>query len=73
LRDPAVPFVPAVEHFNDYNDWSPRFEMGDHPGTSVARCSGRKVATLDGMPDNFLRLARRLHPDAYRDPAKTLG
>jgi hypothetical protein len=47
--------------------------MGDHPGTSVARCSGRKVATLDGMPDNFLRLARRLHPDAYRDPAKTLG
>ena len=73
LRDPAVPFVPAVEHFNDYNDWSPRFEMGDRPGTSVARCSGRKVATLDGMPDGFLRLARRLHPEAFRDPAKTLG
>jgi hypothetical protein len=25
------------------------------------------------MPDGFLRLARRLHPEAYRDPVKTLG
>jgi Protein of unknown function (DUF1838) len=73
LLDPSVRFVPAVEHFNDYNDWSPRFQMGDKPGTSVARCSGRKVATLEEMPDDFLRIARRIHPDAFRDPARTLG
>lgn len=73
LLDPAARFVPAVEHFNDYNDWSPRFQMGDRPGTSVARCSGRKVATLGEMPADFLRLARRLHPEAFRDPGATLG
>ncbi len=73
LLDPGARFVPAVEHFNDYNDWSPRFQMGDRPGTSVARCSGRKVATLDDMPADFLRLAKRLHPAAFRDPAATLG
>jgi hypothetical protein len=73
LLDPAARFVPAVEHFNDYNDWSPRFQMGDRPGTSVARCSGRKVATLDEMPAEFLRLARRVHPEAFADPARTLG
>jgi hypothetical protein len=39
----------------------------------VARCSGRKVATLEEMPDDFLRIARRIHPDAFRDPARTLG
>ena len=37
LLDPSVRFVPAVEHFNDYNDWSPRFEMGDRPGSSISR------------------------------------
>lgn len=73
LLDLGARFVPAVEHFNDYNDWSPRFQMGDRPGTSVARCSGRKVATLDGLPADFLRLARRVHPDAFADPARTLG
>ncbi len=73
LLDPGARFVPAVEHFNDYNDWSPRFQMGDRPGTSVARCSGRKVATLAEMPADFLRIARRVHPDAFADPARTLG
>ncbi len=73
LRDARLRFVPAVEQFNDYNDWSPRFEMGDRPGSSVARCAGRKVATLTEMPDEWLRLARRVHPEAIRDPARTLG
>lgn len=73
LLDPAPRFVPAFEHFNDYNDWSPRLRMGDRPGSSVARCSGRKVATLAEMPAQFLRYARRLHPTTFADPAKTLG
>jgi hypothetical protein len=73
LRDAARAFVPASVHFNDYNGWSPRFEMGDAPGSSVARCSGRKVAGVDELPRPFLELARRLHPDAFRDPARTLG
>jgi hypothetical protein len=73
LRDPGLAFVPTIEQFNDYNDWSPRFEMGDSPGSGVARCSGRKVATLDELPSAYLRLARRLHPDAFREPARTLG
>ncbi len=73
LRDPKARFVPAVAHFNDYNDWSPRFEMGDEPGGTVARCSGRKVASLEAMPADYLRLGRRLHADAFRDPARTLG
>jgi hypothetical protein len=73
LRDAARAFVPASVHFNDYNGWSPRFEMGDAPGASVARCSGRKVATVDELPEAYLRIARRLHGAAFRDPARTLG
>jgi hypothetical protein len=73
LRQSRPRFLPATVHFNDYNGWSPRFEMGDAPGASVARCSGRKVATLDELPASVLTLARRLHGDAFRDPARTLG
>ena len=73
LRQSRPAFLPATVHFNDYNGWSPRFEMGDAPGASVARCSGRKVATLAEMPDTWLRLARRLHPEAVDDPVRTLG
>ncbi len=73
LRDTRRRVAPAVAHFNDYNDWSPRFEMGNQPGYGVARCSGRKAMTLDELPASFLRLARRLHGDAFRDPARTLG
>ncbi len=73
LRDPKARFAPAVAHFNDYNDWSPRFEMGDQPGGAVARCSGRKVASIEAMPTAILRIGRRLHAEAFRDPARTLG
>jgi hypothetical protein len=71
---PAQPgFVPATVHFNDYNGWSPRFQMGDAPGASVSRCSGRKVARVEELPASFLQIARRLHGAAYADPARTLG
>ncbi len=73
LLDPTATFVPAFEHFNDYNGWSPRLRMGERPGSSVARCSGRKVATFEQMPSVFLRLTKRVHPQAFSDPAKTLG
>jgi hypothetical protein len=73
LRRARPAFLPATVHFNDYNGWSPRFEMGDAPGASVARCSGRKVETVDALPASFLTLARRLHGDTFRDPARTLG
>ena len=73
LRAAKPGFVPATVHFNDYNGWSPRFRMGDAPGASVSRCSGRKVASVDALPASFLQIARRVHAAAYADPARTLG
>ena len=73
LRAAKPGFVPATVHFNDYNGWSPRFQMGDAPGASVSRCSGRKVASVDELPASFLQITRRVHAAAYADPARTLG
>jgi hypothetical protein len=73
LRQSRPRFLPATVHFNDYNGWSPRFEMGDAPGASVARCSGRKVATLAEMPETWRRFARQLHPRAFDDTGRALA
>ena len=73
LLDDKQQFVPALAQFNDFNSWSPRFEMGDRPGTSVSRCAGRKESTLEQMPSRYLELARRLHPEAFKNPMATLG
>ncbi len=73
LRDSQLAYVHAAVQFNDYNDWSPRFQMGEHRGTSVSRCAGRKESRLEQLPGSYLKLARRLHPQAFADPIKTLA
>jgi hypothetical protein len=72
LLDPRQQFVPCHASFNDFNTWSPRFQMGDRPGTSLSRCQGRKEASLDALPPGFLALAQRLHPQLLADPAAAL-
>jgi hypothetical protein len=65
LRRAPGEFVDSVAQFNDFNDWSPRFDMGDRPGTTVARCAGRKVRRLADMPDRWRAFSRRLHGAAF--------
>lgn len=57
--------TPAIAAFNDFNDWSPRFEMGDHPGSSISRCAGSKVAELSAMPARWRGLFDSLHPQGF--------
>ncbi len=73
LRAKPGAFVDATAHFNDYNDWSPRMQMGDAKGSSVARCSGFKVASFAQMPARWRGLAGRLHGTQWADPEKLLA
>lgn len=58
-------FTPALAAFNDFNDWSPRFEMGDHPGSSISRCTGSKVGTQAAMPSGWRSLHDALFPRSF--------
>jgi hypothetical protein len=60
-------FVDAAAQFNDFNDWSPRFDMGDRPGTTVSRCAGRKARRLGDMPDRWRAFSQRLHGPVFED------
>ncbi len=73
LRAKPGAFVDATAHFNDYNDWSPRMQMGDAKGSSVARCSGFKVASFAQMPARWRGFAGRLHGSQWADPEKLLS
>ena len=65
--DLAAPlaFTPALAAFNDFNDWSPRFEMGDRPGSSISRCTGSKVATFEELPATWRALFAARHPQGF--------
>ncbi len=66
-------WVPATGQFNDFNSWSPRFQMGDLPGTSLSRCAGRKEKRWQDLPDRFRALAAQVHPEWARAPEKILA
>jgi hypothetical protein len=72
VRGTLPRWVPANGQFNDFNSWSPRFQMGDRPGTSLSRCAGRKERTWSAMPARYRELAAEVHPEWARDPAAVL-
>ena len=63
-REPGG-YTPALAAFNDFNDWSPRFEMGDQPGSSISRCGGSKVGTQAAMPAIWRSLHTALYPRSF--------
>lgn len=65
-------FVPANGQFNDFNSWSPRFQMGDRPGTSLSRCAGQKERRYSDLPQQFRALAAQVHGDWSRNPTAVL-
>lgn len=61
----SVEPIAATVAFNDFNDWSPRFQMGAQAGTGIARCTGRKVLRLEDMPTVWLSHYSRLHAGTF--------
>ncbi len=68
VADPAVISAPATWAFNDINTWPRSMDMGDLPGNSVARGYGRKVFSIDDMPDTWKTMMAERHPDILADP-----
>ena len=69
VSNPDLLSAPATWDFNDINTWPSWMAMGDLPGNYVARGVGRKVFSLEDMPDDWLELMEERHPDILDDPA----
>lgn len=72
VMDPTKPNPPSAQMFNDILDFPQWLQMGDHRGTYVSRCYGRKVFDYGSMPATWRRLFERKFPDFARDPGAVL-
>ncbi|NND54253.1 MAG: DUF1838 family protein [Gammaproteobacteria bacterium] len=71
--DPGTVSAPAALNFQNIIRWEPWMEMGDHRGHLMSRAQGRKLETVDEMPEDYLSLARTVHPKLIADPLQTLA
>ena len=72
VLDPRKKNPPAAQVFNDILDYPPWLQMGDHPGTFVSRCYGRKVFDFASMPAVWQALFTKKFPDIARDTGALL-
>ena len=65
--------VPADLSFQNIIRWEPWMRMGDRPGHLMSRAIGRKLATVEELPADYLAMAERKHPEYLRDPRGILA
>ena len=46
--------------------------MGDHPGHLMSRAAGRKLESVDELPDHYMAMAKSEHAKYIVDPVATL-
>ncbi len=73
VADPDNLNPPSRWTFNDINTWPGWLGMEDRPGNYVSRGHGRKVFSIDDMPETWRRLMAERHPDIFADPAGALA
>ncbi|MFK7828687.1 MAG: DUF1838 family protein [Congregibacter sp.] len=73
VSDPMVKNAACAQYFNDILTYPAWLNMGDHPGSYVSRCYGRKVFAVEQMPATWQKLFAEAHPELARDPAAILS
>lgn len=58
--------------FQNVLKWEPWMQMGDHPGSMMSQASGKKLHSLDELPERYAEMARTVHPRLFADPMATL-
>lgn len=72
VMNPKKPNPPATQMFNDILDFPAWLKMGDHKGTYLSRCYGRKVYDYASMPAVWRKLFEQKFPDIAKDPRAVL-
>lgn len=73
LLDASSPSADATMHYQSVTDWRTWMNMGDIKGTLMARAGGRKVWSVDDLPQEVLTAAKRMHPRIIADPVAAMG
>ncbi len=68
VANPDIESAPATWAFNDINTWPSWIGEGTPPGNYVTRGYGRKVFSIDDMPQIWKDMMAEQHPDILADP-----
>jgi hypothetical protein len=72
LLDPDVHSAQTKLSYSAASSWRPWMEFGDVKGHSMAHGIGGKCSKLEDMPDQWLSLTEKHHPDFFKDPDAAL-
>lgn len=73
LNDPALKLVPCELAYFATAAWRPWMQMQGVPGHTLQNGLGGRVESVDALPAEIQRLARRHHPDLVDAPLDALG
>ncbi len=68
LDNPALTRVPTTTSTQILVDWRPWLEMTDLRGHMNLTSAGRMLSRVEDLPDTYLELGQRYHPDVLKDP-----
>lgn len=71
--DTTLLSAPCSLAFQNVLRWEPFMRMGDRPGNMMSRAAGRKLESVDELPDDYRRIAERMHPGYIDDPLGKLA
>lgn len=72
LLDPNVTAASAKLSYSAASSWRPWMEMGDVKGHTMSSGIGATCNSLQDMPERWLELTRKHHPDIVNDPEAVL-
>ena len=72
LEDPEIAAAPAYLQFQNVIFWEPWLQMTGHPGHSMGRAWGRKLMSVEDLPESYMAMALEVHPDMIADPLSLL-
>ena len=73
INNPDMPSVPAEIMFQSITSWREWLQAEDVGGHTTARATGTKITRLEDFPPEYLKAARKYHPEIIADPAAVLA
>lgn len=72
VQDPTIQQVDSEVSYAAMTSWRPWMNMGSVPGHTFSNGYGRRAHTFDDLPEDYLDMVRKVHPDVLDDPLALL-
>jgi hypothetical protein len=71
-NNPDIASMDSYVTYNTTSNWRPWMMPGDTPGHIMSEGYGKKVHSIDELPEDYLAIAHQLNPEVIADPEKIL-